>query len=184
MMFTPTQFSKRIRSFATQFSFLFFMAYAFSAAAQVDPKVVSEGKALFKSNCASCHNATADGTGPALKGVSARWEAAGDFKGKSGNQWLHEWIKNFNTPVGAGYAYAKDMANSRPVSYTHLDVYKRQDSICIIVFIEFHPLVVEPPSAEIADCLVKIFRQNHASIVFHYHAYYYFSFFGSYFHFF
>ena len=112
------------------------MAYAFSAAAQVDPKVVSEGKALFKSNCASCHNATADGTGPALKGVSARWEAAGDFKGKSGNQWLHEWIKNFNTPVGAGYAYAKDMANSRPSAMNTFPTLSDADIDKILVYVD------------------------------------------------
>ena len=84
------------------------------ANADVDKAKWAEGKALFKSNCASCHNPTADGTGPALKGVTARWDAAGDFKGKTGNQWLHVWITNWHDAVDGGYKYAVDMRHSRP----------------------------------------------------------------------
>src|SRR5206468_737387 len=62
------------------------------ANAEVDKAKWAEGKSLFKSNCASCHNPKADGTGPALQGVTARWEGGGDYKGKSSKQWLHTWI--------------------------------------------------------------------------------------------
>lgn len=65
----------------------------------VDEAAVKEGKKLFKSNCASCHNPLQNGTGPALKGVTARWEGAGDYQGKTGKEWLHSWIKNWNAPV-------------------------------------------------------------------------------------
>lgn len=82
--------------------------------AEVDKARWAEGKSLFKSNCAACHNPKADGTGPALQGVTARWEGAGEFKGKSGTQWLHTWIHNWHDAVGSGYKYAVDMANSRP----------------------------------------------------------------------
>lgn len=74
----------------------------------------SEGKDLFKTNCAACHNPKADGTGPALKGSTERWAAAGEYQGKTGEQWQRIWIKNWNDPVNAGYKYAVDMANSRP----------------------------------------------------------------------
>jgi mono/diheme cytochrome c family protein len=73
-----------------------------------------QGKTLFKSNCAACHNPKSDGTGPALLGVTDRWKAAGSYKGKTGEQWLYMWIKNWNDPVNAGYKYAIDLKNSRP----------------------------------------------------------------------
>ncbi|MBP6731104.1 MAG: cytochrome c, partial [Chitinophagales bacterium] len=89
------------------------LGFLFSSA-EVDKAKWAEGKSLFKSNCAACHNPKADGTGPALMGVTARWEGAGEFKGKTGKQWLYGWIKNWHDPVGAGYKYAMDMASSRP----------------------------------------------------------------------
>src|SRR5580698_7371143 len=54
-----------------------------------------EGKDLFKTNCSACHNPKANGVGPALKGVTARWEAAGSYQGKTGEQWLKIWIHNW-----------------------------------------------------------------------------------------
>ncbi|MDB5281343.1 MAG: hypothetical protein JWO06_418, partial [Bacteroidota bacterium] len=82
------------------------------AHAEVDKAKWTEGKTLFKANCASCHNPKVDGTGPALNGVTARWEAAGDFKGKTGNQWLHMWVTNWHSAVDGGYKYAVDMRHS------------------------------------------------------------------------
>jgi mono/diheme cytochrome c family protein len=72
----------------------------------------SRGRELFKSNCAACHNPLVQNTGPALKGVTARWEAAGTFKNQTGKQWLYAWIKNYNETVAQGYPYAIAMANS------------------------------------------------------------------------
>jgi|ERR1043165_1057453 mono/diheme cytochrome c family protein len=74
----------------------------------------TEGKSLFKSNCASCHNPKAEGTGPALMGVTARWEAGGKFKDKTGKQWMYVWIRNWHDAVSAGNPYAVSMSNSRP----------------------------------------------------------------------
>lgn len=108
-----------------------------TAHADVDKAKWNEGKTLFKSNCASCHNPKADGTGPALNGVTARWDAAGDFKGKTGNQWLHTWIKNWNEAVGGGYKYAVDMANSRPAQMNvFAGVLKDEDIDKILLFVE------------------------------------------------
>ena len=73
-----------------------------------------EGKELFKINCASCHNAKFDGTGPALKGATARWRAAGGYQNKKGEEWMRVWIRNYNDVIKAGYKYGVDMANSRP----------------------------------------------------------------------
>ncbi len=86
--------------------------------ADVDMELVKKGKDLFKGNCAACHNPTKDMTGPALKGVVSRWETAcgSEFKGKTGEQWVYEWIKNYNTPVEAGLPYAKELINFSPAN--------------------------------------------------------------------
>lgn len=82
----------------------------------VDIELVKKGKELFKGNCAACHNATKDMTGPKIEGVSAKWakEIGGDFKGKTPEEWLYEWIKNYNAPVDAGLPYAIKMADYDP----------------------------------------------------------------------
>lgn len=69
------------------------------------------GKATFRSKCGSCHDVSLKQkmTGPALEGVVDRWNAAGAFKGKSGEEWLKTWIYNWNDAVGSGYSYAVKM---------------------------------------------------------------------------
>lgn len=104
--------------------------------AEVDKAKWNEGKSLFKSNCAACHNATADGTGPALRGVTARWESAGDFKGKTGKQWLYSWIRNYNESVTAGYKYAVDMANSRGPAMNTFATLKDADIDNMLLYVE------------------------------------------------
>lgn len=96
----------------------------------------AEGKALFKSNCAACHNQKADGTGPALSGAKARWQAAGEYQGKTGDQWLHLWVKNWNEPVAAGYKYATDMANSRPSAMNSFPFLKDEEIDQIFLYID------------------------------------------------
>ncbi len=61
-----------------------------------------DGKALFQSNCASCHNPLKDATGPALKGVDAR---------VPNKEWLHKWVKNSAALIGSGDKYANDVYN-------------------------------------------------------------------------
>jgi mono/diheme cytochrome c family protein len=72
---------------------LLFLPMAFGAQAQPD------GKALFKANCAQCHNKNmkADLTGPALGGVQERWEDEAT---------LYAWIRNSGAVIASGDAYA------------------------------------------------------------------------------
>jgi mono/diheme cytochrome c family protein len=129
----------------------FLLSLGFLAtSAQVDKAKWNEGKSLFNSNCGSCHNPKADGTGPALMGVTARWEGAGDFAGKTGKQWLYSWIKNYNEPVKAGYKYAVDMANSRPSQMNLFPSLKDEQIDVILYFIENYdnnPNKVDAPKA-------------------------------------
>ncbi len=63
-----------------------------------------EGKALFKENCATCHNKNmvADMTGPALGGIQERWEDESD---------LYAWIRNSGAFLATGDAYANALYN-------------------------------------------------------------------------
>jgi hypothetical protein len=72
------------------------------------------GRDVFRANCAGCHNPTFDGVGPCLKGATIRWKAAGSYQGKTGDQWMKMWIRNWHDVVNAGYKYGIDLKNSRP----------------------------------------------------------------------
>lgn len=61
-----------------------------------------DGKALFQTNCASCHAVNKVLTGPALAGVEDRWPD---------KKMLHAWIRNNNQVLANGYKYAVDLFN-------------------------------------------------------------------------
>jgi len=61
-----------------------------------------DGKALFQSNCASCHNPIKVVTGPALKGVSER---------VPDKKLLHDWIRNNQKVLAAGNPYFVSLFN-------------------------------------------------------------------------
>ena len=97
----------------------------------------SEGRSLFKSNCASCHNPTVAQTGPALMGVTKRWDDAGTYKGKSGKQWMHIWIRNWNEAVSDGYPYAISIKQQYNQSAMNTFPNLRDDQIdAIIKYVE------------------------------------------------
>lgn len=96
----------------------------------------AEGKALFRSNCAACHSLKVNVTGPALAGVRARWKAAGDYQGKTGEQWLHIWIKDWNAAVAAGYPYAITMANSNLAQMNNFSNLKDEEIESILAYID------------------------------------------------
>ena len=54
------------------------------------------GKKLFNANCAACHKLKKKAVGPALKGVSAKYD----------KEWLYSWIKNSSAMIKAGDAQA------------------------------------------------------------------------------
>ena len=45
---------------------------------------IQEGKALFNTNCAACHQLNRKAVGPALRGVTEKYD----------REWLYSWIKN------------------------------------------------------------------------------------------
>ena len=74
---------------------------------------LEKGRLLFRSYCNSCHYPNENSLGPPLAGAKKRWENAGTFKGKTGDQWLKTWVRNWKDVVAAGYPYGVLMAKSR-----------------------------------------------------------------------
>ena len=72
--------------------------FAFSLSTFAAP----DGKALFQSNCASCHNPLKDATGPALKGADARVPS---------KEWLYDWVHNSGAMIQKGDKYAVEVYN-------------------------------------------------------------------------
>ena len=105
------------------------------------------GKALFNTNCASCHKLDRKMTGPALRYVEKRLF---DEEGLD-RQWLYKWIRNSNSLIRSGDPYAlriyEEYNKSAMTAYpqlTDLDIdnilaYTAQDKVI--------PKTVEPVAA-------------------------------------
>ena len=59
-------------------------------------EAIQAGKKLFNANCAACHKLNKRAVGPALRGVSAKYD----------KEWLYSWIKNSTAMVKSGDAQA------------------------------------------------------------------------------
>ena len=69
---------------------IFVLSIALNTSAQ-EPDI-AKGKSLYNANCASCHKLNKKLIGPALKGVSAKYD----------KEWLYAWIKNSAAMIKAG----------------------------------------------------------------------------------
>ena len=95
-----------------------------------------EGRSLFKSNCASCHNPKVAQTGPALMGVTKRWDDAGIYKEKPGKYWLHEWVRDWSTVVKSGYPYAMQISKYSPSEMNRFPNLSDSDIEKILIYVE------------------------------------------------
>ncbi len=110
---------------------IFILALACSSSVVAAP----DGKALFQSNCASCHNPLKDATGPALKGVDARVPS---------KEWLYDWIHNSSKVIASGDKYANDIYNKwGKTAMTAFPQLSNEDIDAIITYVNS----VEPPAA-------------------------------------
>ena len=68
-----------------------------------------DGKALFTSNCASCHNPLKDATGPALKGAAGRAPS---------KEVLYKWVHNPASTMASDPYYKALAAKYAPTVMT------------------------------------------------------------------
>lgn len=95
-----------------------------------------DGKALFQSNCASCHNPLKDATGPALKGVDSRVPS---------KEWLHKWVKNSAALIASGDKYANDVyAKWNKTAMTAFPNLSEEEIDAIVTYVNS----VEPPKKD------------------------------------
>jgi mono/diheme cytochrome c family protein len=92
---------KRLRLFLLHFVVFISIFFAQKISAQEtaiadNSDAVQAGKKLFNANCAACHKLNKRAVGPALKGVSAKYD----------KDWLYTWIKNSTAMVKSGDAQA------------------------------------------------------------------------------
>ena len=80
--------------------FALFLIFSLSIFAQDGDPVA--GKALFNTNCASCHKLDRKMTGPALRYVEKR---LAEDEGLD-REWLYKWIRNSSSLIKSGDAYA------------------------------------------------------------------------------
>ena len=76
----------------TFFGLILFFSTLFSSNLIAQDPDVQKGKSLFNSQCAACHKLNRNLVGPALKGVSAKYE----------KDWLYSWIKNSQALIKSG----------------------------------------------------------------------------------
>ena len=77
-------------------------ALLFLVFSTVNTVSAQDGKALFTTNCASCHQVHKPSTGPALAGVEDRWPNKAN---------LYAWIRNSAAFLKTGDKYANDLYN-------------------------------------------------------------------------
>ena len=78
--------------YVSKFLALLFLVFSFSFNAYSQDVDIAKGKSLFNANCAACHKLNKNLIGPALAGVSAKYE----------KEWLYSWIKNSSAMIKAG----------------------------------------------------------------------------------
>jgi cytochrome c2 len=78
----------------------FFLTLLFTITFVGNKLYAQDGKALFQSNCAQCHNPLKVVTGPALQGVDGR---------VPDKKLLHEWIHNNAKVLASGNKYFNDL---------------------------------------------------------------------------
>ncbi|WP_291128754.1 c-type cytochrome [Flavobacterium sp. UBA7682] len=84
------------KSISKTFVFAFFFVLAVTSMASAQEGDAAKGKELFNANCAACHKLDAKATGPALRGVSSKYD----------KEWLYKWINNSSQLIKSGDAQA------------------------------------------------------------------------------
>ena len=119
---------------------LFTLLSASVTAQDQEPDPVA-GKKLFNANCAACHKLNKKAVGPALRGVSAKYD----------KEWLYSWIKNSSAMIKAGDAQAVAIWEEyNKTAMTAFPQLSNADIDNILVYTDYVPPVTTPPAGTVA----------------------------------
>ena len=135
-------FKKCLKFFIHSFTLIYIILGGIQHLSAQDDNIKA-GKKLFNANCAACHKLNKRAVGPALKGVSAKYD----------KEWLYSWIKNSTAMVKSGDAQAvaiyEEYNKSVMTSFPQLS---NEDIDNIIAYTDFIPpapvAAVGVPSAQ------------------------------------
>lgn len=114
-----------------------FTLLAVSAVAQEQELDPMAGKKLFNANCAACHKLKKKAVGPALRGVSAKYD----------KEWLYSWIKNSSAMIKAGDAQAVAIWEEyNKTAMTAFPQLSNADIDNILAYTDYVPPVTTPPA--------------------------------------
>jgi len=106
--------------------YFLFICFLYSASS-----FAQDGKALFTSNCASCHAINKKLTGPALAGVEDRWAS---------REKIHDWVHNSAKVIQSGDKYAVDLFNEyNKTSMTAFPQLSAKDIDAILDYVKASP---------------------------------------------
>ena len=115
-------------------SIVIFVIFSQSLSSQEPDPVI--GKKLFNANCAACHKVNKKAVGPALRGVSAKYE----------KEWLYTWIKNSSAMIKSGddqaVAIWKEYNKSAMTAFPQLSTVDIDNIIAYTDYIPPAPAVV------------------------------------------
>ena len=108
--------------------------------------VYSQGEALFKAKCASCHQPHKNGTGPKLFEVRSKWIDEGAMEGS-----IYQWVSNWQT-AAATDPYAKTVADWSPTAMQAFPELKKEDVDAILDWVDAQP----DPATMVASSAVSV----------------------------
>ena len=94
-----------------------------------------DGKALFSSNCASCHNPLKDATGPALQNVDKTFP---------NHDWVYNWVHNSSAVIASGDPFANNLYNKwGKTQMTAFPTLAKEDIDAILKYVDGY----QPPAS-------------------------------------
>ncbi|MFM2387729.1 MAG: hypothetical protein RL660_2486 [Bacteroidota bacterium] len=97
-----------------------------------------DGKALFSTNCASCHHPVKNATGPALQGISGRAPS---------KDWIYKWIRNSASVIASGDKYANELyAKWNKTAMTAFPNLSTEEIDAIVNYVESYKAPVAAPA--------------------------------------
>jgi mono/diheme cytochrome c family protein len=105
-------------------------AFLFTVGNSAFGQDAAQGEKVFKANCAACHKVDKKLVGPALQGMSARWEENSSIEN------MYKWIKNSQEFAKTGDAYAKQLLSDYNGSVMPAQAVSDEDITNLIEYVE------------------------------------------------